>query len=146
MIKEQAQADIMRLIDELLATKEDSRIKLFLITQALKARKENLIVFQQGDYVPLAVGGKHSDHIIAFARSDGHQTMITIAPRFFTRLIQPGEYPLGLSVWDDTHIQLPPAAPSHWQNTITGQMVKANNIILVGEALQHFPVALCCKL
>ncbi|MDH6061746.1 malto-oligosyltrehalose synthase [Chrysosporum bergii ANA360D] len=146
MIKEQAQADIMRLIDELLATKEDSRIKLFLITQALKARKENLIVFQQGDYVPLAVRGKHSDHIIAFARSDGHQTMITIAPRFFTRLIQPGEYPLGLSVWDDTHIQLPPAAPSHWQNTITGQMVKANNIILVGEALQHFPVALCCKL
>ncbi len=141
-IKEQAETDILKLINELLVTKEDGRIKLFLIAQALKARRENITVFQQGDYLPLEVGGKFADHIIAFARVYNHQIMITIAPRFFTSLIQPGEYPLNQQVWDDTYIQLPPDAPLVWQDTITGEMVNTDKIMLVGDALQHFPVAL----
>ncbi|YAF94084.1 MAG: malto-oligosyltrehalose synthase [Nodularia sp. CChRGM 3473] len=141
-IKEQIDTDILQLIDDLFATKEDGKIKLFLISQALKARKENLKVFQQGNYLPLEVAGKFKDHIIAFARSHGNQTIITIAPRFFTSLIQPSAYPIGKSVWDDTCIYLPSDAPSVWQDTITGQMVNTDNMMLVGEALKYFPVAL----
>ena len=59
---------IAGLINELLSTKEDGRIKLFLIWQALRARGENKDIFQQGDYLPLDVRGKFKDHIIAFAR------------------------------------------------------------------------------
>ncbi len=141
-IKEQAQTDILKLIDELLATKEDSRIKLFLITQALKARRENLTLFQQGSYLPLETRGKFADNIIAFARIHSNQTIITIAPRFFTNLIQPGEYPLNKQIWEDTYIDLPPAAPSVWQNTITGEIVSADKIMLIGDVLKYFPVAL----
>ncbi|CEJ46869.1 malto-oligosyltrehalose synthase [Umezakia ovalisporum] len=142
VIKKQSQEDILKFVDELLATKEDSRIKLFVIVQALKARKENLTVFQQGDYLPLEAKGKYSDHIIAFARIHSNQTIITIAPRFFTSLIEPGEYPLDIQVWDDTYIHLPPAAPSLWQNTITQQTLYTDKTMLIGEALKHFPVAL----
>ncbi|GAX37746.1 malto-oligosyltrehalose synthase [Nodularia sp. NIES-3585] len=141
-IKQQAQTDILKLINKLLATKEDGRIKMFLIAQALKTRRENLTVFQQGSYLPLEARGKFANHIIAFARIYNHQTMITIAPRFFTSLIQPGEYPLNQEVWDNTYIDLPPAAPSVWQDTITGQMLNTDKIMLIGDALQHFPVAL----
>ncbi|MDB9373539.1 malto-oligosyltrehalose synthase [Nodularia sphaerocarpa] len=141
-IKEQAATDILKLINELLATKEDGRIKLFLITQALKARRENLTVFQQGSYLPLEARGKFANHIIAFARVDNHQTMITIVPRFFASLIQPGEYPLNQQIWDNTYIQLPPDAPSVWQDTITGEIVSADKIMLIGDVLKHFPVAL----
>ena len=122
--------------------KEDGRIKLFLITQALKARTENIRVFQEGSYIPLETGGKFSDHIIAFARTHGDEQIITIAPRFLTSVIQPGEYPLGLSVWDDTYISLPPSASLVWQDSITGEKVKADKSMAVGEALQNFPVAL----
>ncbi|KAB8314019.1 malto-oligosyltrehalose synthase [Tolypothrix campylonemoides VB511288] len=141
-IKEQAKTDILKLIDELLANKEDARIKLFLTNQALKARRESLEVFEKGSYLPLEVSGKFQEHIVAFARGDGNKTIVTIAPRFFTSLIQPGEYPLGQQVWDDTSLKLPAAAPSAWKDAITEQPVQANGTVLIGEALKHFPVAL----
>ncbi|MDB9446352.1 malto-oligosyltrehalose synthase [Anabaena sp. CS-542/02] len=144
-IKQEIQTDILNLIDKLLASKEDGRIKLFLTTQALKARRENIRVFQEGSYIPLETGGKFSDHIIAFARIHGDDQIITIAPRFLTSVIQPGEYPLGLSVWDNTYIQLPPVASLMWQDSITGEKLKADKNIMVGEALQNFPVALLKK-
>lgn len=141
-IKEQTKTDVFKLINDLFATKEDGRIKLFLVNQALKARNENLKVFQKGNYLPLKVTGKFKEHIIAFARSYGNQTIITITPRFLTSLIQPGEYPLGKFVWDDTCIHLPSNFPSVWQDNITGQTVNTDKAILIGEALKYFPVAL----
>jgi (1->4)-alpha-D-glucan 1-alpha-D-glucosylmutase len=141
-IKEKSQTDILKLIDQLFSSKEDGRIKLFLTYELLQARKANLAVFQKGDYLPLEVSGKFKDHIVAFARSDGNKMAIAIAPRFLTSLIQPGEYPLGQKVWDDTCLQLPPEAPSAWKDAITEQMMQANGSLPVGEALKHFPVAL----
>ncbi|ARV58545.1 malto-oligosyltrehalose synthase [Nostocales cyanobacterium HT-58-2] len=141
-IKEQAKTDILKLIDELLATKEDARIKLFLTVQALKARTESLEVFREGNYLPLEVSGKFKEHIIAFARSQGNKTIVTIAPRFFTSLIQPGEYPLGQQIWNDTCLKLPTQASSVWKDAITEQPVQANGTVFIGEALKHFPVAL----
>ncbi|MBW4631138.1 MAG: malto-oligosyltrehalose synthase [Iphinoe sp. HA4291-MV1] len=141
-IKEQSKTDILKLIDELLANKEDARIKLFLIVQALKARTEYLQVFQQGNYLPLEVSGKFKENIIAFARNDGNKTIVTIAPRFFTSLIQPGKYPLGQPIWHDTSLKLPTEAPSIWKDAITEQSVQANGTLLISEALKYFPVAL----
>jgi (1->4)-alpha-D-glucan 1-alpha-D-glucosylmutase len=141
-IKTQSQTDVLKLIDELLAHKEDGRIKMFLILQALKLRAKYLQVFQQGSYLPLAVMGKCKDHIIAFARRYENQTIITIVSRFFTSLIQPGEYPLGSQIWDDTCISLPLAAPANWVDGITGKMLKVDSNLLIGEVLQYFPVAL----
>ncbi|MUG94315.1 malto-oligosyltrehalose synthase [Scytonema sp. UIC 10036] len=141
-IQEQTKTDILKLIEQLLSTKEDARIKLFLIVQALKARTENIDVFNAGNYLPLEVSGQFQEHIVAFARSHRHKTIITIAPRFFTRLIQPGEYPLGQQVWQDTSLKLPSGTPSAWKDAITGQTVQASDTILVGETLKHFPVAL----
>jgi (1->4)-alpha-D-glucan 1-alpha-D-glucosylmutase len=81
-IKEQVKTDIFKLIDDLFATKENGRIKLFLIFQALKARNEHLKVFQEGSYLPLEVHGKFKEHIIGFARSDGHNKYCHCSPLF----------------------------------------------------------------
>lgn len=140
-IKEKAQTDILKLTDELLSTKEDGRIKLFLTYKVLQARQQNLSVFQQGDYQPLKVSGKFKDCIVAFARSDGNTTIVAITPRFLTSPVQPGEYPLGKE-WDDTCLHLPSKAPSAWQDAITDQVIQADGTLLIGEALKHFPVAL----
>jgi len=141
-IKEKAQTDVLKLIDELFSSQEDGRIKLFLTYRVLQARKENLAVFQKGDYLPLDVSGKFKDHIVAFARSSGNKMSIAIAPRFLTSLVQPGEYPLGKQVWDDTYLQLPSAAPLAWKDAITSQMIQADGTLQIGKALKHFPVAL----
>jgi len=138
-IKERQHTDIGKLTDELLSTKEDGRIKLFLTHKVLQARKENLDVFQKGDYQPIEVSGKFKEHIVAFARSFGDTTAIAIAPRFFTSLVQPGEYPIG-EVWADTQLQLPQGMQSSWRDAITGQTISGTGAI--AQILQHFPVAL----
>jgi len=141
-IKEKTQTDVLQLIDELLATQENGKIKLFLTYKLLQARKDNLAVFQQGNYQPLEVRGKFKDNIVAFARTTEEKTAIAIAPRFFTSLIKPGELPLGEQVWHDTHIKLSPEMPLTWKNLLTSQTIQGDGILQIGEVLKHFPVAL----
>ena len=141
-IKDKARTDILKLIAKFFSSKEDGRIKLFLIYRALGARKENLEVFQKGTYVPIEVGGKFKGHVIAFARNHEKSWAITIAPRYLTAIIKEGEHPLGHRVWGDTHIVVPEGAPSLWEDAITAQPIKAKKTLPIGEILKHFPVAL----
>jgi (1->4)-alpha-D-glucan 1-alpha-D-glucosylmutase len=142
-IREQIDRNILELTNELFTTQTDGRIKLFLTFQLLQARKIDLDVFQQGDYIPLEVTGEFSDRVIAFGRQFEGKMAISIAARFFVGLVQPGERPLGKDIWQDTSIHLPPSAPTNWTNVVTGQPLGASSSLLsVGEALAHFPVAL----
>jgi (1->4)-alpha-D-glucan 1-alpha-D-glucosylmutase len=144
-IQEKAGEDILKLIEELLRTRGDGRIKLFLIHRALKARNEHYEVFGKGAYVPLEVVGRFRDHIIAFARTYEGKWAVTIVPRFLTALIDKGDYPLGQKVWDDTHILLPEAIGRRWRNMITNQYVGSEDKLIIGEVLEHFPVALLTR-
>jgi len=141
-IRDKAETDILNLIIELFSNKGDGRIKLFLIYRTLKARNENLEVFQKGTYIPLEVAGRFKDHIVAFARSHGKNWAVTITPRFLTTLIKEGEFPLGQQAWDDTYTVFPEGAPTLWKNAITAQVIKGEKTILIGEALRHFPATL----
>jgi len=141
-IKQKAQQDVTKLIDELLSGKEDGRIKLFLVTKVLEARKNNIAVFQDGDYLPLEVVGKFKEHVVAFARRYENTIAVTIAPRLLTSLVQPGEYPLGQQVWHDTAVKLPTGMAAAWKNVITQGTVSSDGTLSIGEALKDFPVAL----
>lgn len=148
-MKEKTQTDSGKLIQELLANQADGRIKLFLTHKVLQARKENLEVFLEGDYQPLEVVGKFKDHIVAFARnyknptgSAGMRSIITIAPRFLTSLVESGQPPLGEQVWADTQLQLPSGSLSTWRDAIANQTISGSGAIAIGQILQHFPVAL----
>jgi (1->4)-alpha-D-glucan 1-alpha-D-glucosylmutase len=136
-IKKQSSQNILRLIKELIATKENGKIKLFLTHQLLIARKRFSELFQNGDYQEIQVSGEHKDSIIAFSRNYEDKTIVAIAPRFLTRIIRSGQLPLGIEVWSDTSLKL---ANKDWHNLIDGQVIA--NEIAVGKFLQNFPVAL----
>jgi (1->4)-alpha-D-glucan 1-alpha-D-glucosylmutase len=134
--------DIQKLISELLFTKEDGRIKLFLMYKALAVRQKQRNLFEKGSYIPLETGGKHKDNIIAFAYEYKPQWAITVAPRFLTQVVKENQHPLGKKVWDDTHIVLPDEAPDLWKQEITAADVEGKKTLLVGDALEHFPCSL----
>ena len=138
-IKTQKEQDILQLIKELIATKENGKIKLFLTHQLLTARKKYPELFLNGDYQAIEVTGKHRDSIVAFRRNYQDRTLIAIAPRFLTGVVKPGQLPLGVEVWEDTSLKL---AKENWLNLIDGQKVPAGT---VGKILQNFPVALLIK-
>ncbi len=141
-IRAKSESDVLSLISELLDTKEDGRIKLFLIHRALMGRNENQEIFQSGKYIPLEVGGEFRDHIVAFARKQGKNWAVTVVPRFLTKLVKEGEYPLGQEIWLDTHIPPSGDMPHLWKNLLTNQIVGGRHGLIVGKVLGHFPVAL----
>jgi (1->4)-alpha-D-glucan 1-alpha-D-glucosylmutase len=100
-------------------------------------------LFQKGPYIPLHTTGVYKNHIIAFARCLHDQWILTIVPRFATRLSKPGEYPLGPVTWQDTAIVLDKGSPQKWQDVFTLKDIHINdNLLLVGDVLRHFPTAL----
>jgi (1->4)-alpha-D-glucan 1-alpha-D-glucosylmutase len=141
-LKTGIEKDILSLIDHLLETRVDGRIKLFLTFKVLQARKSHRTLFEQGDYQPLTVNGKFKDHVIAFARSFEGKTAIAIAPRFLTGLLEAGQLPLGEQIWADTAVELPAGLASSWKDAISDQSLQAKGSLSIGEALKHFPVAL----
>ncbi len=94
-IRKRSSSNLRELIEELLANKEDGRIKLFLIYMALKARMLNLGLFQKGSYIPLETVGRFRNNLIVFARRSQDSWAVTIAPRLLTAVVKNGEMPLG---------------------------------------------------
>ena len=144
-IREKENGDLLNLINGLLRTREDGRVKLFLIYRALKSRNECPEVFRSGAYIPLEAAGRYRDHLIAFARNQGKGWAITIVPRFLTTVTREGEDPFGREVWEDTHIPLPEGIAQGWKNMITDQKVNDGRKLIIGEVLTHFPVALLMR-
>jgi len=144
-MRKKEERDILGLIGELLGTREDGGIKLFLIYRALKAKNKHPEVFQSGAYIPLDVAGKFKDHIIAFGRNHGNKWAVTVAPRFLTAVIKEGEDLFGQEVWEDTYIPLPEGISPGWKDVITDQYVDNGSKFLIGEVLTHFPVTLLMK-
>jgi (1->4)-alpha-D-glucan 1-alpha-D-glucosylmutase len=141
-IRDHDEADIGRLVQDLLATPEDGRIKLFLIYRALKAKNAHREIFRAGAYLPLESTGRFRNHVVAFAWRHQRQWALVVAPRFLSHLVQEGDFPLGRQVWQDTEVILPDAAPAAWRNVITGEVLSASRALPVGDMLLSFPVAL----
>ncbi len=136
------EADLGRLVQDLLATKEDGKIKLFLIYRALRAKKAHRELYRSGAYLPLESVGRFRNHVIAFAWRYQQQWALVIAPRFLSHLIQEGDFPLGRQVWQDTQVIMPDGASAAWQNVITGEILSVGQTLSVGDILLSFPVAL----
>ena len=138
-------SDPIRLIGELLANRNDGRIKLFLIAKALQARNKQAALFQQGFYVPLAVTGRFKAHVIAFARAHKRHCSVIVVPRFLTGVVKENQHPLGDRVWQDTEIIFGEKAGSHWKNIFTTETISATSSLKTGTILQHFPCALLLR-
>jgi (1->4)-alpha-D-glucan 1-alpha-D-glucosylmutase len=141
-IREEEAVDIRRLLQNLLSTREDGKIKLFLIYRALKARKRHREFFREGAYLQLESAGRFRSNVIAFARKYERQWAVVIAPRFLSHLVQEGDFPLGREVWQDTEVTIPDRSPLEWRNVITSEVISVGNALPVGDVLHSFPVAL----
>jgi (1->4)-alpha-D-glucan 1-alpha-D-glucosylmutase len=61
----------------------DGRLKLAWTRRLLAFRNRHAAVFMHGDYAPLAVRGRHRDHVIAFARRHRGAVAIVVTLRHF---------------------------------------------------------------
>jgi (1->4)-alpha-D-glucan 1-alpha-D-glucosylmutase len=130
-------------------TLEDGQAKLLVVSSALALRKRWPEVFQQGSYLPLAVKGERASHLCAYARIFGERMVITVAPRFFARLLGDTELlPLGEKVWGMATIELPSNQDDKQYSCVfTGKVLNPQKRqsrwhMPVAQILAEFPVGL----
>jgi (1->4)-alpha-D-glucan 1-alpha-D-glucosylmutase len=138
-----------RLAAELLETKADGRIKLYLTSRTLACRAAYPDLFARGAYFPLEAEGAAADHVVAFARRGAENEFITVVPRLVVGLTGKELINLiGLEVWGDTRLLLPDAEPgTRYRDVFTGETLKVSAsddgaILPIAEVFAAFPFAL----
>ncbi|MBE9583525.1 malto-oligosyltrehalose synthase [Mucilaginibacter sp. JRF] len=104
--------------DELWENRYNAGIKLWLTNRLLAIRAKYADLFAQGKYIPLKVKGKYNNHIIAFARQQKGQWLITVLPLHLPA-IQPDFTKDGIN-WASTRVILPATVTDKYTNQITG--------------------------
>ncbi len=143
----------LHFVQELLDSRKDSRIKLYLTMSCLQYRRTHVRLCQEGDYVPLDSSGGKGDHVCAFARMHGEEAVVVVVPRLVAGLLPDhAGPPLGPAVWGDTVIAVPSWRPaSRYRNVLTGEVLSTSTAddrqtLPLGEVLRHFPVAMLERL
>jgi (1->4)-alpha-D-glucan 1-alpha-D-glucosylmutase len=109
-------------------------------------------LFAEGDYLPLAARGQKENHVIAFARASGDRAAVIVTGRFFTRLGDVNQMPVGSAVWSDTSLALDHESAAGWyRDVFTGQRIRANHNaggveLPLAQVFAHLPVALLERL
>jgi len=132
---------------DLLEHWEDGRIKLYLVSKALSFRVANAELFLNGDYLPIEPSGNHKESVCAFARRWKSSWCVIVVPRLITKLVSPGQPPLGDNVWGKSTIALPKSSPQQWLNIFTKEKITASpsgrsSMLHLRDIFQNFPVAL----
>jgi (1->4)-alpha-D-glucan 1-alpha-D-glucosylmutase len=130
---------------------EDGRVKLLVLSRALRLRRGLPDLFAHGRYIPLDARGPAARHALAFARRRRNAWTLAVACRFSATLtgrsITRVRWPVGPRIWRAARLLLPDGAPARWRNALTGAEVGAvgragSHALPLAEVFGDLPVAL----
>jgi (1->4)-alpha-D-glucan 1-alpha-D-glucosylmutase len=140
------------LCEELREAWPDGRIKLYVTHRALTLRGARPALFHSGRYVPLAGAGARAEHLVAFGRLNGEDAVIVAVPRLAARLTGlDGRFPLGPSVWGDTHLSLDdPSLEGVYTDRFSGRRIATEwrdgaLTLPAGALFEYLPVAMLAR-
>ena len=144
-----ADGNLRELARELVAVKEDGRIKLFITYRTMQCRRDHPGLFSAGEYIPIDIDGPRSAHLFAFVRRSGDVRALVAVPRLLAGLTSdPDRWPPGPEAWQDTRLILAGIAPgTRWRNLFTGEVLAAEGrdgqtSLAAADVFASFPVAL----
>ncbi|MBU2285646.1 MAG: malto-oligosyltrehalose synthase, partial [Gammaproteobacteria bacterium] len=99
-------------VGELLQSPCDGRAKLWIIWRLLSLRREQPVLFRDGDYQALPTHGARGKHVVAFIRRHEDQVLVMIVGRLFWSFestygtsTAPHVRPVG-AMWEDTTVHV----------------------------------------
>jgi len=126
---------------EWLATWQDGRIKLAVVSALLRCRRQNPQLFGNGSYEPIAIEGAHAHRVIGFMRRHAADACIVVVGRFFAQPTGEGPIYAGAAQWDDTRVELRDA-PQTLTNVLTDETFPSAAGLRLGEMLADLPAAI----
>jgi (1->4)-alpha-D-glucan 1-alpha-D-glucosylmutase len=124
-------------VRDLVASFRDGRVKLHVLSRALRLRRAKPRVFVEGDYEPIDAG----DEIVAFVRTHDTERIACLVTRFPYR-VTGGRAPWACGdLWGDRTIALP---EGRWRDALGNdrEIVVGQNGIAAAEIFRDLPVAL----
>jgi (1->4)-alpha-D-glucan 1-alpha-D-glucosylmutase len=144
-----SEAGLSALSRELVETREDGRIKLYVIYRGLQLRRAYPGLLTRGEYLPALAVGDRADNVFAFVRRLESRWLAVAVPRLVTRLApHVGDLPFGPEVWRDDVLLLPGIEPAQrCRNLFTGETHKlvekdGQAALPLAEVFAQFPVAM----
>lgn len=112
--------------DPLAAPTEESwrsgQLKQHVTTHLLHLRQQKPALFREGDYLPLEATGSREENVLAFARADGDDALIVIAPRL--AFDEHHDSLVHIARWADTQILLPERlAGQRYRDIFSGDVI-----------------------
>jgi len=139
-------------LQELCGDISNGAVKMFVMWRLLHFRRDYFRLFEAGRYLPCTVRGSKSAHVCSFARALDAHTVVAVAPRLISKLMNGEErLPQGLGVWGDTSITWPGLQEgSHFHEIFSDRALIAERygddaVLRVGDILTEFPIALLCS-
>ncbi|MBE0503673.1 MAG: malto-oligosyltrehalose synthase [Desulfuromonadales bacterium] len=134
---------------DVVASRQDGRIKLHLSCKALNFRRDHRALFESGRYLPLTVDGARHEHVCAFERALNGSSFLVVVPRLCSHLIENAEgLPLGPEVWAETRVLLPAeTSPGRYRHIFSGEILEptqedGRGTLALAEIFATYPVAL----
>jgi len=141
-------ADATGLMRNMVEHWHDGRIKLFLVRKAIRFRRENSALFQEGEFLPLETQGECQQNVVCFMRRRNGNKVVVAVPRWLSQVASSGR---GQRDWRDTEVVLPADSSVQWRSIVTGHDVmahqelggqsRARQSLKVSDLFEDFPVA-----
>jgi (1->4)-alpha-D-glucan 1-alpha-D-glucosylmutase len=130
------------LLAELCADPRDGRVKLLLVHELLRLRRERPAVFLEGRYEPLLASGEHGERVVAFARTHGEDCVVVVALRLVNRLgVEPPSLAIDPAAWGDTTLRLPWSPRPRWTARFSGAELEPTEAAPLGQLVGPLPLA-----
>jgi (1->4)-alpha-D-glucan 1-alpha-D-glucosylmutase len=133
---------------QLIDSKQDGRVKLFVTWQALNCRRKHQGLFSKGSYEPVQVSGVKRDNVFSFMRREDDRRALVVVPRRIVSLAPTGDFRRAKEVWQDTSLLLPADGGGQcYHNVFTGDSVtpgevNGQRVLSAANVFADFPVAL----
>ena len=143
-------ADAAGLMRNMVEHWHDGRVNLFLVWKAIRFRRENAALFQEGEFLPLEARGECRQNVVCFMRRKNGNQILVVVPRWLSQ-VAPSVRGHGQWDWHNTEVVLPPNSAGRWRSVVSGHEVTAEHAkdghsstgpaLRVEDLFEHFPVA-----
>ncbi len=119
----------------------DGAVKMQLTNLLAIQRKRHADVFERGNYLPIQVHGKYSEHVCAFARQYQHYWYISVVPVNVAQLCKMPPCDFHSLNWEDTRLILPNHLSPLARNVLMDEALEHNGTVKIQQLFSVLPVA-----
>jgi maltooligosyltrehalose synthase len=114
-------------------------IKLYVTRTLLGLRRSAPELLVSGSYEGLTAPSRR---VVAWLRTDGHDTLVCVVPRMSYQAAGAGRFPIGPDVWGDAEVRLPNGLSRVWADVLTGRRIDAPaDRLRLADVLDPLPLA-----